>query len=422
MKKLILVFAFTAAAVFLWGHDAEDLPVPDPDVNPERAYFSMQRSPRSVMGEAGFLTLSAIDDFIDVAGWQNMDFDKSFFFAGGSGGSASAAFRAGGARRIGANYLGVYFSGDVFSGRGSAADTNSDSSTEAANQSYSEAVVNDNLVLLFGNELLGGLRFDLRFDQAKFTSLMTKDGGSEDSSAPFVTTLQWGRRFGAFTPRFSAGVSWGGHGTDSDTDHPKLALKAEAVYRAFGADYQLSVAFDKTTSLVEEGATQELTRDGGVDHLIHLYYTTQTSLTETLTLSARPQLEFEFYGCENKAESSAGRIRNGELFYFAFAPRLEAALRWQITPGIAMATGVRFALLRLESKTRGKGDVWTDDTGSSWHITGAAASGGSLAIELSPSEHFTLEAGIDSIFDFNASNYKADLTKLSGSFACIFRL
>jgi hypothetical protein len=82
----------------------------------------------------------------------------------------------------------------------------------------------------------------------------------------------------------------------------------------------------------------------------------------------------------------------------------------------------RFTLLRLESKTRGKGDVWTDDTGSSWSVAGAAASGGSLALELSPSEHFTLEAGIDSIFDFNASDYQADLTKLSGGFACVFKL
>jgi hypothetical protein len=98
------------------------------------------------MGEAAFLPRSAIDDFVDISGWQNMDFDNSFFFAGGGGGSASAAFRAGGAVRIGANYLGLYFSGDVFSGRGSATDTNRDSSTEAAVQSYSEAVVNDNLI------------------------------------------------------------------------------------------------------------------------------------------------------------------------------------------------------------------------------------------------------------------------------------
>jgi hypothetical protein len=217
-------------------------------------------------------------------------------------------------------------------------------------------------------------------------------------------------------------VSWGGHGTDSETDHPKLALKAEAEYGAFGADYQLSLGFDKTTRVVEADTARDMTRDGGVDHLTHLYYTAQTPLTETLALSVRPQLEFEFYGCENKAESSAGTIRNGELFYFAFAPRLEAALRWQIAPQIAVATGVRFALLRLEAKTRGKGDVWTDDTGSSWNITGSAASGGSLAVELSPSEHFTLEAGVDGIFDFNTSEYKMDLTKLFGGFACVFRL
>jgi hypothetical protein len=422
MRKLILVFVFTAAAAFLWSHTAEDLPVPDPDVNPERAYFQMQRSPRSIMGEAAFLPRSAIDDFVDISGWQNMDFDNSFFFAGGGGGSASAAFQAGGAVRIGANYLGLCFSGDVFSGRGSTADTNRGSSTEAAVQPYSEAVVNDNLILLFGNELLGGLRFDLCFDQAQFVFLRDTSGNTETSASPFVTTLQWGRSFGSFVPKLSVGVSWGGHGTDSETDHPKLALKAEAGYGAFGADYQLSLGFDKTTRVVGEDAALDVTRDGGVDHLIHLYYTAQTPLTETLALSVRPQLEFEFYGCENKAESSAGTIRNGELFYFAFAPGLEAALRWQITPQIAVATGVRFALLRLESKTRGKGDVWTGDTGSSWNTTGSAAEGGSVAFELSPSEHFSLEAGIDGLFNFNESEYRADITKLSGGFACVFRL
>jgi hypothetical protein len=423
MKTPLFVFAFAIATVFLWGHTELDLPVPDPEVNPERAYFPMQRSPRSVMGETGFLTRSAIDDFVDVAGWQDMDFDKGFFFVGGGGGSASAAFRGGGALRIGGNYLGLYFSGDVFSGRGSAADKDSPSFAEAVNQSYDEVVVNDNFIALFGNALLGGLRFDLRFDQAKFTSLTAKNGDEESSAAPFVTTLQWGRRFGAFVPRLSAGVSWGGRNTDSETDHPKLALKAEAAYGAFAADYHLSVAFDKTATVPgEEGATQKVTLDGGVDHLANFYFIVQTHLTETLALSARPGLEFEFYGCENKAESSAGTAHNGELSYFAFAPSLEAALRWRIAPNIGVATGVRFDLLRLESKTRKKGDDWTDDTGDSWSVAGLTATGGSLAFEFSPSEHFTLEAGVDGLFDFAASEYKADLTKLSGGFACVFRL
>jgi hypothetical protein len=411
MKKLFCVFTFAVAiaAAALWGHAAEDIPVPGPEANPEQAYFPMQRSPRSVLRESAFLAAAAIDNFVDVTGWQNMDFDKTFFFAGGGGGDLSASFRGGGAGRVGAAYLGVYFSGDLFSGRGNAADKDHPTFAEAVNQSYNEVVMNGNFIVLFGNELPDGLRFDLCFDRATFTSLEIKDGNTESSATPFVTTLQWGRQFGGFAPKLSAGISWGGHGTDKEFDHPKLAFKAEAAYGNFGAEYQLSLAFDDA-------------RGGGADHRGSLCWTARTALAETLALEARPQLYCDMYACENTAESSGETIRNGELFYFSFAPALEAALQWQITPKILLATGVRFDLLRLESKTRGKGDAWTGDSGSSWSVAGAAATGGSLAFALSPSEHFTLEAGIDGIFDFTASEYKTDLTKLSGSFALIFAL
>jgi hypothetical protein len=418
MKKLLCVLAFVTAASVLWGHTGEDVPVPDPDVHPEWAYFPMQRSPRSILNEAGFLVNTAIDDFVDVIDWQNLTFDNSFLFAGGSGGSLSASFRGGGAGRIGGSYIGLYFSGDVLSGRGSAANENNDAFAEAANRSYGELVVNDNLIVLYGSELLGGLRFDLRFDQAKFTSLTDKSSNTETSASPFVMTLQWGRKFGNLSPKASVGVSWGGQGTEYEYDFPRLALKLEAAWGSLRADYQLSAAFDKTMEISGE----ELTRNGGIDNLVNLYWTARTHLTETLLLQARPQLQFDIYGCENKAAGSGGTVNNGELFYFAFAPILEAALHWRITPAIAAVTGLRFTLLRLESRTRRKGDAWTDDTGENWSVTGATAAGGGLAFELSPSEHFTLEAGIDSIFDFNESEYRVNITKLSGGFACIFRL
>ena len=95
MKSVVLVIAFTAAAASLWGHAAGDLPVPDPDVDPGRAYFPLQRSPRSVLNGSGFLARSGIDDFVDVAGWRDAAFARSFFFAGGAGGLESAAFRCG---------------------------------------------------------------------------------------------------------------------------------------------------------------------------------------------------------------------------------------------------------------------------------------------------------------------------------------
>jgi hypothetical protein len=409
MKTLLAAFVFVAAASILWGHAAEDLPVPDPEVNPDQAYFLMQRSPRSVLRESAFLTTAAIDNFVDVTGWQNMDFDKSFFFAGGSGGNLSASFRGGAAGRIGSSYLGFYVSGDLFSGRGNTADKGHPSFAEAVNQSYNEVVMNGNFIVLFGNELPGGLRFDVCFDRATFTTLETKDGSTESTATPFVTTLQWGRQFGGFAPKLSAGISWGGHGTDKEFDNPKLAFKVEAAYGNFGAEYQLSLAFDDA-------------RGGGTDHRGSLHWTARTALAGTLALEARLQLYCDLYTCKNTTDASGETIRNGELFYFSFAPALEAALQWQISPKILLATGVRFDLLCLESKTRGKGDAWTGDAGSSWSATGSAATGGSLAFSLSPSEHFTLEAGIDSIFNFNESEYKTDLTKLSGSFALIFAL
>jgi hypothetical protein len=420
MKKLVLSFVLALATVgsVLWGHAGDEIAVPDPDVSPGRAYFTMQRPPQSILKEAGFLVDAAIDDFVDVSGWRNVAFDRNFFFLGGSGGSLSASLRGGWAGRPGGRYLGVYFSGTVFSGRGIAADRDSPVFQEAVSQSYDEFAVNDNLIVLFGDESLGGLRFDLRFDQAEFSSLTAKDGNVETTATPFVTTLQWGRAFGGFTPKVSAGVSWGGHGTDDEFDHTKLAVKFEAAYGNFGADYQLSIAFDKTVTV----SGQDARRDGGVDNLVNLYWTARASLTETLTLTARPRLQFDIYGCENRTSGPGGTVNNGELSYFAVAPILEAALRYRISPKIGVLTGVRFNLLRLEAKTRKKGDAWTDDTGSSWSVSHAAAEGGGVAFELCPSEHFTLEAGIGGIFDFNESGYGLDITNISGGFACIFRL
>jgi hypothetical protein len=421
MKKLLCaaVFAAVLAASALWGHAAgEGLPAPDPDVDPGRAYFPLQRSPRSVLNESSFLVNAAIDDFVDVIGWQNLAFDRSFFFVGGGGGSLSASFQGGGAGRIGAAYFGLYFSGNLLSGWGSAADASSPSYAEAANRSYGELVLDDNLIALFGNERLGGFRFDLRFDQAKFTSLTAKNGGTESSSAPFVTTLQWGRRFGKFSPKASVGMLWEGRGTGHEADGARLAFKLEAACGSFSADYQLSTAFDKTATV----AGAEIKRSGGMDHLVRLYWTAQLPVTETLTLTARPRLEFDLYRGENTTTSSGVTVNNGEACYFGFAPALEASLHYQINPAISVATGVRFNLLRLEARTRGKGDAWTDDTGSAWSVIGAFAEGGSIAFALSPSDHFTLEASVGGVLDFNEAGYKADLTKLTGGFACVFKL
>jgi hypothetical protein len=91
-------------------------------------------------------------------------------------------------------------------------------------------------------------------------------------------------------------------------------------------------------------------------------------------------------------------------------------------PALVAATGVRFDLLRLETKARAKGDSWTEDAGRSWSAAGASATGGAIAFAWSPSERFALEAGLDSLFDFNKAEYRMDLTKFSGSFARLFRL
>ena len=417
MKFIALAVVFVLAAASLWGHSTEDtVPGPEPDVRPDRAYFVMQKSPRSVIGGAGFVLDGAIDGFVDVTGYRNLAFDRSFFFAGGGGGLESAAFRGGWAGRFGGNYLGLYFSGDVFYGRGSK--TNADDAADVVNKSYDEVAANDNLIALFGSDLLGGFRFDLRFDQALFTSLETQAGGARKTAAPFVTTLQWGRAWGSFISKAGVGASWGGYGTEDEFDYPRLAFRLEAAYGSFAADYQFSLAFDSDVAVDGE----DLARKNGADHLANLSWTARTSLTETLALTARPRLQFDLYACENTAEGSGRTVRYGELFYFGFAPILEAALQWQIAPALSLVTGARFTLLRLETKTREKGDAWTADTGSAWNAAWAEATGGTIALAWSPSEHFSLEAGIDGLFDFNESGYTANLTNLTGGFALIFRL
>ena len=417
MKRLVAVVVWALTTAALWGQSAAEEPAgPEPDARPERAYFVMQQSPRSVAGAAGFVLEEAIDEFVDVIGWRNLSFDRSFFFAGGGGGLDSAAFRGGWAGRPGGNYLGLYFSGDVFYGRGSRNDGSN--AADSLNRSYDEIVANDNIIALFGNELRGGFRFDLCFNQAMFTFLETKAGETRKTATPFVTTLQWGRQFGKFSPKASVGASWGGYGTEDEFDYPRLAFKLEAAYGSFAADYQLSLAFDSDTA--PDG--KDLALNNGADHLANFYWTARTALTETLELVARPRLQFDLYACDNTAEGSGITVRYGGLFCFGCASMLEAALRWQPAPQFALTGGVRFALLRFGTKSHEPGDAWTEDTGSSWTVAGAEATGGNIALAWSPSGHFTLEAGLDGIFNFNESSYLANLTELSGGFAFIFRL
>ena len=133
-------------------------------------------------------------------------------------------------------------------------------------------------------------------------------------------------------------------------------------------------------------------------------------------------MQFDLYACNNTAKGSGRTVRYGALFYCGGASILEAALQWQPAPQFALTGGVRFALLRFEAKSHEPGDAWTGDTGSAWTVAGAEAAGGSVAFAWSPSEQFSLEAGIDGLFDFNASAYATNLTELSGGFAFIFRL
>jgi hypothetical protein len=387
-------------------------------------------------GSGGAASASDLDLFADVRSWQDLDFYRLFFFTGGGGGAHSGAIRGGVAAALSPLYVAAFFNGDLFSGEGSVADKDNSAYQGTVDQSIRKTTWNDDLVLFVGSDRLGAFRFNLLFNTAEFIRQEENDGGFYERRDPFLTSLQWGRRFGGLGLAATAGVGWAGYeswteareipaeeGGPAETvvatiaiqDYTTLGIKLEASYNSFAADYQISAGVGRSESVSgDPGGNSARHFDlGPVEHLANLYYSATAPVAEGMNLSLRPRLLLGFYHNDHEAAEGGAYER---MRSFGFSPLLEAELGWQITEKVFVSMSLSLSVLTASFAET--------DSGSYWEITGLAVDGeesGGLDFRFAFAPSFILEAGIDGLFDFGASRYALDLAKLRGGFALVFK-
>jgi hypothetical protein len=366
-----------------------------------------------------------------------------FFFAGGRMGAHSGKIRGGMVAAIYPLYLAAFFNGDLFSGEGSAADRDNPAYQGTADQTLAETAWSDDLALFLGNDFLGGLRFNLLFNAAEFVSQTEKDGGAYDYRSPFLTSLQWGRRFGGLSAGITVGVGWGSHEslvekreleperpaegktetaattvTTTLRDYSTAGIKLEAAYGSFAADYQLSAALGRRETVSwENDPAKNSAADidiGSAEHLINLYYTATVPIDKGMTLSLRPRLLLGFYGNDHETLLESGGYES--LRAFGFSPILDAEFGWRITEKVFVALSL--SLSALTASFAGTG------SGAYWEVEGLAVDSeesGGLDFRFAFSKSFVLEAGIGGLFGFGGARYALDLANLRGSFALVFK-
>ena len=388
-------------------------------------------------GQGGGSSSSDLDLFADVTAWQDLNFYRLFFFAGGGLGALPGRMQGGMAAALYPLYLAAFFNGDLFSGSGSTADRNNPAYQGVADQRRSETVWNDQLVLFLGSDALGGLRFTLLFDNMEFVSRTETDAGFYDYRAPFLTSLQWGRRFGGLDARATLGAGWGNHeswseerspGAEAETtetvlvttvirDYTMLGLKLEAAYGSFAADYQFSIGLGRTETVTghpdPSGNSDRRYDTGSTEHLANLYYTALLPVMDGMNLTLRPRLLLGLY--DNPYESVAGGGTE-HLRSFGFSPLLEAGLGWQPHPKIYVSTGLSLSALTMDFAATGSGSYWKAEG-----LMVDRDASGSLDFRFAFSPSFTLEAGIDGVFDFGGGRHALDLADLQGGFVLIFK-
>ncbi|MDR2491148.1 MAG: hypothetical protein LBD20_07080 [Spirochaetaceae bacterium] len=368
------VFSGLALAVVMAGAIwAQPQPIAD-----QPKALGLQASPKSaVKAVTGRINLDE-DNFLDVTGWTGVEFEKLYFFLGGA--TQTKAFQGGLATKIGgSNHLAFFFNGNFFSGNG----TNNGADDDKNSEIRGQATWNDEFAVLFANEAIGGVRFDILFDNSVFTNEENGENANPTvkktaTNGPVVTSLQWGKKIGAVTPKVTLGFQWPKytltepHSGDKTEkwENAKLGLKAEVAAGSFSGDYQLTLDFGTTTK-----STIESTESGYYDNTLNLYYGLTANVGEKLQFKVRPQLQFRLSGAENKATTDGKTSYYGApTTWFSFSPIVETGVKFQATERLSLFTGVKAALLTVTSKSEDshKGDLSPEvkDKPSEWKVTG----------------------------------------------------
>jgi hypothetical protein len=445
-EKKCLQKAFSIAALMVLGSGVWA------QRSPEGA-MTFTDDPTSVVNDASYRYDTDIGNFMGVTDWSGVEYNNWFFFLGGKTGprsgnnGAGVGLQGGLATKIGSNHLGIYFNGNFFEGSGSNNGANDTAMKNISGQHY----WNDSLSILFGNEAIGGIRFNLLFQEASFSSIEQGNNiiGANMTSFPngfatdrgsVTTSLQWGKSFGDFTPTVTIGFRWPdkfeyeqtGTGVFEAWDHAQLGVKLEASYKDFSLDYQLSVdlgpSAEYTQTSIRNGT---VSGSGYIDNLINLKYSFTADVGEKLQFKLRPQLQFGFYNTSNEytiEDSVTGKtqLNRQPEGYFWFDPIVQLGARYAFSPKVNIYTGVQAKFLGLTRKytsTYKPSDTADEvkDTPSTWVVQGIRFKTGGFALQINPTDNLSIEIGMDGLVSFESGSWSLNFSNLGGGLAVIIK-
>ncbi|MDR2518781.1 MAG: hypothetical protein LBD13_05130 [Spirochaetaceae bacterium] len=380
--------------------------------------LGLQRSPKSVVKKASYRFGTDIDNYLGVTDWQGVEFEKLFIFLGGDASAGNGEVQAGFATKIGANHLGLYYSGNFADGEG----FNNDSNPEGT---YSRGIWKNNLAILFGSSGIGGIRFDLLFNPTYTDGKTGGDGKLTSGQGETVTSLQWGKSFGDLTPKVTIGFQWPEHiliepngGQKMEWwDNARLGLQVEIGYKAFSADYQLTIDFGETGKY--DG--NDYTHTGYVHNDLNLYYGITGKVDEKLTVKFQPQLNFQLYDHDGKYEYGgfSGTDPAGGLIQFQFAPIVQVGAQYALKPTVNLYAGISATLFNVDA--RGAFDAPGGTSPSETRVAALTELGGNLGVQLNPSKALSVELSLDGVFDVTDGTWNLDFGNLGGGLAVIFK-
>ncbi|MDR0551440.1 MAG: hypothetical protein LBG72_05435 [Spirochaetaceae bacterium] len=422
MRKVFSVLVLAAlVSGAVWAQPTEPAPSAAASLKTLKDYLKnnpFQAAPTSPVNAVSGRFSTDVDNYLGVTDWNGVaeNFANTYFFLGGDGTAAGGGIMGGFAKKLGSAYLAFYIDGNLFKdGYG----YNSGSDDSDTNTTGGSLLWNNWFGFLFGNEAIGGIRFDLQLGNGTNANAAwdTSTGGGKvkesDNLGPVTTTLQWGKALGAITPNVGLGFRWPGtHIVNNDGTKNENYKNAALWFHLgvdigdFGVENNLTIDFGTTNN--NDG--KKSTESGYVLDGLGVYYAITADITEKIQFKAKPRIDFTIAGKDNKKTPVQGDAYNDTApqFWFALSPSSQLALKFQANEKLAFYTGVNLTLLTFtveaDSSYKGQGGAEVKDKPSKWTLEGIqfanlninSGSDLEIAATFAFSPAFSLEANISS--------------------------
>ncbi|MDR1787228.1 MAG: hypothetical protein LBR16_02065 [Treponema sp.] len=361
--------------------------------------------------------------FIDVNGYKDLEFEKVFLFLGGSQtGTYSGALSLGTAFKLGGQYFGLYYSGDIVNASGET----TNGGAEGEKDIYTEPVPgrNDNtglnkFALLWGGPI-GGLRLDFITYGDAFSTQKYDGDFTKIITAPATTTLTWGNTLGGVPINVSAGVLWPAVTKTAvrdgkcitESEGGAFSLRGELVpadtkaggLQALGSELRLTFGFPHTVKNDFDSDAEESGRRSWAIE-VNANYTIDVG-TEKFNLSIKPNAYLAFWGLSGKSSVGSTAIDTGSIFGFELLPSVELLAEAGPFRNFSFYTGLTLNLLDFYTTSKAAGDDANKDTYNGWAIDGITLDSGrgspsllKVGTKWEPTPHIAIAADISTLLD-----------------------